>query len=99
MDVTEDGQCVRYGYREPNMLHTHLVLRGIPGQAIVEGFEMKGPAIGEEFNMKGQGEEKDGFRKVAWMEAEFDVYKAELQKLLRPVDDFRFHCPSSLSLQ
>lgn len=76
MEKTENGIIV--GRKEPCMLHVHMLGRGIPTVEYIPGIPNSSPEIGEEFNLKGQGDESKGFKKLPWKEEQLSTFKEML---------------------
>lgn len=58
------------GQKEPSMAHWHVLGRGDPESSYVADVPLRGPAFGQEFNLKGDGDGTTGFKKVPWSESE-----------------------------
>ena len=71
----ENGNIV-IGRKEPAMLHVHILGRGIQGKEYF-GIPYCGPKIGEEFNLKGNGE--GDFKKRAWNEEDLTMFREQLR--------------------
>ncbi|KAF2068454.1 hypothetical protein CYY_010219 [Polysphondylium violaceum] len=87
MDIiksTETSDCsedkieydVRVGYREPCILHVHILGRGISNHEYVKGIPLDAPEIGQEFNLKGNGDQFENKKKLEWTQAQRDSFKS-----------------------
>jgi hypothetical protein len=67
-----DDQIIVVGKKEPSMLHFHILGRGDPKTEFIHdpnydiGISLDSPEIGEEFNLKGEGDEKLNMKKLSW---------------------------------
>jgi hypothetical protein len=76
-EKTPEGNIL-IGRKEPSQCHLHIMLR-IPRGSTVFGLNLDGPEVGEEFNLKGQGDASAGFKKAAWNDSDLAIYRNALQ--------------------
>jgi hypothetical protein len=55
-DLESQTQVLKVGFTEPSMLHMHLIFRGDTEHEYIEGQKLKGPALGQMFNMRGDAQ-------------------------------------------
>jgi len=66
----EENNIVLGNENEPSMLHAHLICRGDPRHAYITDVPLKGPIIGEIFNMRGNSLEEGNNKKEKWNEGD-----------------------------
>lgn len=57
------------------MMHVHLFGRGIPDREYIKGIPLDAPSIGEEFNLKGQGDSALHMKKISWNTQQRESFK------------------------
>ena len=78
------------GQKEPAFLHLHILGRGNPKAKYIDGTELGGTPIGEEFNIKGEGNEEGISKKVLWEEKERATFKQLLIAFLQEMKDNKY---------
>lgn len=77
----KDNQLL-IGRKEPAMMHIHILGRGDPNKAYISNIKLNTPAVGEEFNLKGEGKEEEHLKKVPWTPEQRDSFKEALLSFL-----------------
>lgn len=76
--MEQEGDSVLIGRKEPAMCHIHVFGRGIPDKEYINGIKLQCPKIGEEFNLKGNGDEKENMKKLPWSDDQLIAFKTML---------------------
>jgi hypothetical protein len=80
MQAVEDNVII--GQNEPSMLHVHILGRGLPEVEYIQGIPLDAVPVGEEFNLKGEGDQAKGLKKLKWSDEQLFMMKSKLVEFL-----------------
>jgi hypothetical protein len=83
------GETLLVGKKEPSMLHLHILGRGDPKTEYIPGIPLDAPAIGEEFNLKGQGKINDNTKKLPWSIDQLNIISSKLKTFIHSNNTYK----------
>lgn len=78
-----DGKIIIGNDTEPSFLHAHIICRGDPEFDYVKGVTLKGPVVGELFDMRGTSNNPGNKRKEKWAPDEMKLVATRFQDLVK----------------